>query len=149
MPVPERLVREATHDGVTHDALSTTLPAPRIRIDQSALDHRPIGLESLPDGFEAELVETTERGQIGRGEGSLEHVEVFWMGSVGTSILEDLDPYPATGTRTPTTPSTAKSPFGHDSAARNRAFGTARELPAVHRISASMKSEPSLSSAWR
>ncbi|WP_211219200.1 hypothetical protein, partial [Microbacterium gubbeenense] len=32
------------------------------------------------------------------------------MGSVRTSILEDLDAYPANATRTPTTPSTAKSP---------------------------------------
>lgn len=31
------------------------------------------------------------------------------MGSVGTPILEDLDPYPPTGTRTPATPSTTKS----------------------------------------
>ena len=33
------------------------------------------------------------------------------MGSVGTSILEDLDPYPRTSERTPPTPSNAKSLF--------------------------------------
>ncbi|MFN7149867.1 MAG: hypothetical protein ACK4V6_10340 [Microthrixaceae bacterium] len=39
------------------------------------------------------------------------HVEVFrQMASVGTSILEDLDAYPRTNRRTPTTPSIPKSP---------------------------------------
>ena len=71
-PVPERLVREATHDGVAHDALGAALPAPRIRLDNATLDHRPIRLEPLPDGFEAELIETAERGQIGCSEGSVE-----------------------------------------------------------------------------
>jgi hypothetical protein len=40
------------------------------------------------------------------------HVEVFpQMSSVRTPILEDLDAYPRTSRRTPTTPSTAKSPY--------------------------------------
>ncbi|WP_299091484.1 hypothetical protein [uncultured Microbacterium sp.] len=43
----------------------------------------------------------------------MSNVEVFRMGSVGTSILEDLDPYPADGALTPTTPSTAKSQIAH------------------------------------
>ena len=67
-----------------------------------ALDHRLIRLKALPDGFQTEFIETAERGQTGRGEDSVEHVEVFRMGSVGTSILEDLDAYPPT-------PPTAKS----------------------------------------
>jgi hypothetical protein len=41
----------------------------------------------LADGLEAEFVEAAEPGEAGRGEGSVEHVEVFRMGSVGTSIL--------------------------------------------------------------
>jgi hypothetical protein len=53
----------------------------------------------LPDGFQTEFIETAERGQTGRGEDSVEHVEVFRM--------VDLDAYPSTP---PTTPSTAKSP---------------------------------------
>ncbi len=43
----------------------------------AALDHRPIWLETLPNGLEAELVETAERGLVGRGEGSVVQVEVF------------------------------------------------------------------------
>ena len=108
-PVPERLMREPTHHGVSRDAFRAALPAPGIVLDDAALDHRPIRLEMLTYSLEAELVETAERGQAGRGEGSLEHVEVFRMGSVGTSILEDLDAYPAIDPRTSTTPSTAKS----------------------------------------
>ena len=46
-----------------------------------ALDHRLIRLKALPDGFQTELIETAERGQTGRGEDSVEHVEVFRMGS--------------------------------------------------------------------
>ena len=65
-----------------------------------ALDHRLIRLKALPDGFQTELIETAGRGQTGRGEDSVEHVEVF--------RVVDLDAYPPTP---PTTPSTAKSPF--------------------------------------
>ncbi|WP_460802655.1 hypothetical protein, partial [Microbacterium sp. GXF6406] len=68
-------------------------------------------LQALPDSLQAELVKATEGGQIGRGKGSVEHVEVFPVDSVGTSILEDLDPYPPIAARTPTTPSITKSLF--------------------------------------
>lgn len=53
------------------------------------------------------LLEPAERGEVRVRDGSVEHVEVFRLGSVRTSILEDLDPYPETDT---TTPSSAKSP---------------------------------------
>lgn len=52
-----------------------------------------------------ELIETAEHGQIRGREGSVVHVEVFrQMVSVRTSILEDLDAYPRTSRRPPTTP---------------------------------------------
>ena len=41
----------------------------------------------LTNGFQAELVEAGERGQVGTNEGSVEHVEVFRMEGVGTSII--------------------------------------------------------------
>ena len=106
--MPERLMRQPPRHRVTRRTLSTTLPTPRIGLGDPALDHRPIRLEQLPDSFEAELIQSAERGQIRRGEGSLEHVEVFRMVSLGTSILEDLDPSPPTDA---STPSNAKSPF--------------------------------------
>ncbi len=108
-PVSERLMRQPAHHAVTRHTLSTALPAPRVWLDNAALDHRPARLQTLPDSLETEVIEAAERGQIGRGEGSVEHVEVFRTVSVGTSILEDLDPYPETDA---TTPSTAKSRFG-------------------------------------
>lgn len=55
-----------------------------------------IRLDPLADGVPAELVKAAERGEAGRGEGSVEHAEVFRMVSVGTSILEDLAVYPRT-----------------------------------------------------
>jgi len=70
-------MRELAGNGVPQHALGTALAAPRVRIDDTALDDRPIKIESLPDSFEPELVEAAERGQVGRSEGSVEHVEVF------------------------------------------------------------------------
>ena len=85
--MPERLMRKPTDHGVPRHALGPAPAAPRIVVDDAALDHRPLLVEMLPHGLEAELVEAAERGEAGRGEGSVEHVEVFRMGSVGTSIL--------------------------------------------------------------
>jgi len=45
-----------------------------------------IGLEALPDGLQAELLQTAEGGQVRTGEGSVRHVEVFPMDSVRTPI---------------------------------------------------------------
>ena len=51
-------------------------------------EHRTIRFEPLAGHRQTELVEPAERGQVrARGEGSVRHVEVFRMGSVGTSIL--------------------------------------------------------------
>lgn len=83
-PVPERLVRQPTGHRVPRHALRPAPPTPQVVLDHAALKHRPIRLEVLPDSLEAELVETAEHGQIGRGEGSVGHVEVFQMGGLGT-----------------------------------------------------------------
>jgi len=98
-PVTERLMRKTTNHRIPIDALGAALATPRIILDDPALDHRPIRFQPLPDSLQAELVKATEGGQIGRGEGSVEHVEVFPVDSVGTSILEDLDPYPPIAAR--------------------------------------------------
>ena len=98
--MPERLMREPTDHGVPRHTLCSALAAPRIVVDNAALDHRPIRVEMLPDGLEAELIEAAERGEARRGEGSVEHVEVFRMVSVGTSILGG--PRPLSSHRRPT-----------------------------------------------
>ncbi len=109
-PVTERLVRERTRHGVARHALGATLPTPRVIVNDAALEYRPVGLDQLADGFEAELIETAERGEVRGRERRVAQVEVFrQMGSVRTSILEDLDVYPRTSRRPSTTPSTAKS----------------------------------------
>ncbi len=57
----------------------------------SAREHGTVGAESLAGDDQAELIETSEGGQVGASEarlrGSVRHVEVFRMGSVRTSIL--------------------------------------------------------------
>jgi hypothetical protein len=100
----ERLMRQSAGRRVSQGAFGPAAPAPGITLGDSTLDHRPIRFKVLPDGFEADLFESAERGQIGRGEGSLEHVEVFRTVSVRTSILEEFDPYPTTDPRAPLRP---------------------------------------------
>lgn len=68
----------------------------------------------LTDGFEAELVETAERGEVRANEGNAEHVDVFQMMSVSTlPSTEGPNLYPASDAPTPVappTPSITKSP---------------------------------------
>ena len=110
--MPERFVREWPGHRVTRHTLSAALPTPRIVVDDAALKYCPVGLEQLSDGFEAELVEAAERGEVRGRERRVVQVEVFRRTvSVRTSILEDLDVYPRTSRRPSTTPSTAKSLF--------------------------------------
>lgn len=52
----------------------------------------------------------TKIRQIGRVEDSVEHVEVFRLEGVRTSIVEDLDPYPGRDALPRPTLSIAKSP---------------------------------------
>jgi hypothetical protein len=108
--MPERLMRQRTRHSVPRHALRTALSAPRVVVEDTTLQHSPIRLEQLPNDLKAELVEAAERGQVRDRERRVVHVEVFRrMGSVGTSILEDLDLYLRTGRRPSPTPSTAKS----------------------------------------
>lgn len=60
----------------------------------AALEHRPIGVDALARDRQAQVVEVAEGREVGRGEGSVEQVEVFRTACVRTSILGDLDPYP-------------------------------------------------------
>ena len=67
--------------------------------------HCQVGLEELPDDFEAELIEACERGQVRAREGSVKHVEAFQMGSVRTSILRRPRRLPGNDAPTRSTPS--------------------------------------------
>lgn len=81
-PVPVWLVYQPADHTVARHLLSTALATQRIRLDNPALDRRPVQLESLPDSAQTdsaqtEFVEAAERGQEGYREGSVEHFEVF------------------------------------------------------------------------
>ena len=71
-----------------------------------------IGLEALPDGFQTELIQTAEGGQVRTGEGSVRHVEVFPIGSVRTPIIGRPRPLPSHRHARLTTPSFVMSLFG-------------------------------------
>lgn len=112
-PPPERLVRQTPRHRAARRALG---PAPTtehviIAGHDATLEHRPAGIQALPDHDETELVQAREGRQIRNIEGSVAHVEVFRVGSVRTSILGDLDPYPATATLRTATPSSAMSQY--------------------------------------
>jgi hypothetical protein len=71
-------------------AAAALAPEARARLgvgDPTGQD-RTVGLETLPDDDEPEVVQAAERGQVGADEGSVGHVEVFRMSGVGTFILE-------------------------------------------------------------
>ncbi|WP_246075897.1 LysR substrate-binding domain-containing protein [Brevibacterium jeotgali] len=73
--------------------------APLVWFNDSALEHRSVGFQVLSDGLETELVEAAERGQAGRIKSRVGHVEVFRMGSVGTSIFRETSTPTRTATR--------------------------------------------------
>src|SRR5699024_10257478 len=83
----QRDVSETPDHGASGDALLTAPVAPVVRFEHATLQHRSVWLDPLPGGGQAQPVELAESIEIGRGEGSVEHVEVFRMVSVGTSIF--------------------------------------------------------------
>ena len=101
---PERLVREPTRQAVPRHPFAATPPAPLIRLDDPARQHRTIDIDPLAHDLQPEPVQAGERGQIGHSEGSVGHVEVFQMGSVRTSILGGPRPLPGPRRAAPTPP---------------------------------------------
>jgi len=82
------------------DALTPATAAPLVWLADLASRDRAIGVEELPDGFEAERLQTAEASDMSRSSRW-----VAWE----PSSSEDLDLYPATDTQPPTTPSSAMS----------------------------------------
>ena len=87
----QRLVRQLPRDGVPGSSCTPAASAPAlgavIGLQDPARQDRAIGLQTLADHDQAELIQAAERGQVRAAEGSVRHVEVFQMGGVGTSIL--------------------------------------------------------------
>jgi hypothetical protein len=88
-------VRKPPNHGVTRCTLTAASTAPPIRLDNPTRQHRTIRFEPLTGHYETELVETAELGEVRASEGSVRHVEVFQMGSVGTPILGRPRPLPS------------------------------------------------------
>ena len=68
--------------------------APVISLDNPAFQHRVVGIQLLTAGPQTQVIQSAERGQVSRAEGSVTHVEVFQVGGVGTSIIERPRPSP-------------------------------------------------------
>jgi len=91
----EQLVRQLPGDGVARHALAAATAAPLVGRSDSAGEHRAVGLEQLADDLQAEVVQAGERGQVRARKGSVEHVEVFRVAGVGTSIIGRPRPLPS------------------------------------------------------
>ncbi len=85
--VPERGMRQRPRDRSPRGRTCSTSPAPRIFVGEATFQHCPRGSEVLADHGQAELIHTSEGRQVRGVEGSVGHVEVFRMASVGTSII--------------------------------------------------------------
>lgn len=93
-------MRETTRLGPQRTAAYSAPVTHTIPTDDATLERGTVRVNVLPGDGQTERVQVAERSEIGRGKGSVEHVEVFQLGGVGTPILEDLDPYPGPPTRT-------------------------------------------------
>ena len=72
---------------VSRGPVTTAPVTPVVRVEDSAGEHRTVGLEELTGDLQAKGVQAGEGGQVRGREGSVEHVEVFQMDSVRTSII--------------------------------------------------------------
>src|SRR5699024_8456927 len=86
-PVTEWLVSQRPGDRAPRRRSCSAGAAPRILLSEPAFEHRPLGREPLPYSDQAQLLQAREGRQIGVVKGSVGHVEVFRMASVGTSII--------------------------------------------------------------
>ncbi len=91
----QRLVRQATRDGVARRSLAAAPAAPLIRLSDPAGQDRAVALEALPDNLKAKLIQPGECGQVRANEGNVRHVEVFPIGSVRTPIIGRPRPLPS------------------------------------------------------
>jgi hypothetical protein len=72
-------MRQSPHNRVPHLPLATASAAPPvvIGIDNPAFDDRPGRFDPLTGSDQTKVIKPAERGQVGRVEGSVRHVEVF------------------------------------------------------------------------
>ena len=90
---PELFMSEPARHSALWATPTTTRTAQVVSVDDVTLEHRPPDVDALTHHLQPQGVEVAKSRQIGRAEGSVRKVEVLQMGSVRTSILEDLDPH--------------------------------------------------------
>ena len=77
----QRLVRQLPRDGVPGASCTPAASAPAISavigLQDPARQDRAIGLQTLAEHDQVELIQAAERGQVRAAEGSVRHVEVF------------------------------------------------------------------------
>ena len=60
---PDGWCRRCGCEGAARDALAAAAATPLISLHETTGQHRPVGLEALPNHHQAELVEAGERGR--------------------------------------------------------------------------------------
>ncbi len=76
----QRLMGKPSGHAVARRAFAAATPAPLIGLDDPAGEDRSVRVKPLFEDLETELVEAAERGQVGAGEVTVRHVEVFLDG---------------------------------------------------------------------
>lgn len=106
-PPPERLVRQPPGHRAPWRSLGPALSAEHVTLPRydAALQHATVGLQALPHHDEAELVQAREGRQVRAVEGSVAHVEVFWMGWCQPPIIRGPRPISRPDHATAATPS--------------------------------------------
>lgn len=114
----ERDMRESTRHRPARGAFCAAPATERIAIGRATFQKRPVGRDLLTGDGKAVGIEQAERGQVGRGEGSVGHVEVFRMGECRNFHLRKTSTSLRRPPRRPriqprATPSNAKSQICH------------------------------------
>ncbi|CPR74388.1 Uncharacterised protein [Mycobacteroides abscessus] len=83
---------QSTGEAVAWDAFFAAATTPPVLVGHPARQHSTAGLKALSGHLQPKFVEAAESRQVSAGEarptGSVRHVEVFRMRSVGTLIFE-------------------------------------------------------------
>ena len=94
-------MRQAPDYRVTRLALAPAAATPPILTNDAACQHCVVWLNALAGYFQTQVIQARERAQVGAIKGSIGHVEVFQMDSVGTSIIGRPRPLPGHDTPNP------------------------------------------------
>lgn len=81
-------MRKLPDHSVPRQTFGAAVPAPRILLGNSAFQHHLVMIQALPGGGEPQPVQQAETIKVRGSEGSINHVEVFLIGSLVTPIIE-------------------------------------------------------------